>query len=824
MSVTLHSLGLPRIGKNRELKRALESYWKGRIDREELERQGRNIRMENWKLQASSGLSMVNVGDFSFYDHVLDTSFLLGHLPQRFEKADAASRLDRYFGVARGLTQQHIEPSAMTKWFDTNYHYIVPEIDAATVFTPRTDDLLSQIREAVEAGFTPKLELLGPVSYLHLSRSKLSTENEHGHEAAKLEKLDELIAAYRSILEQVSAEGVEWVQIDEPILVLDTLNDSWRNAFTRAYERLSEASPHTPAVGNPGNGNGAGRAPEVTSTGGSGDTGAAGSAPEANGTASRFPKLLLTTYFESIEEELDTVLKLPVDGIHLDYEKNRQLLPRLIDRLNPDQVLSLGVVNGRSPWREDPEVLAAELKAQLKKKLAPLRSRDRASEPDRLWLAPSCSLLHLPWSIEGETLPRELQGVLGFTVEKLADLGKLGAALEKLRAPDSVTDSTSFSGPSSGPFVGPGSTGIPWAETEGDNLEELLQSRRSSFRERQNIQQEALKLPALPTTTIGSFPQTSDIRKLRLSWKRGEIDNSAYENRIMEIIERNIRLQEEIGLDVLVHGEPERSDMVSFFADRLEGVWTSKSGWVQSYGSRCVKPPVIHSSVRRSPDLGWKWISYAQSLTDKPVKGMLTGPVTILKWSFVPPHTPPEKIAYNIALALREEVLELEANGISIIQIDEPAFREVLPLKQRMWPRALEWGAQAFRLSHAGVKDGTQIHSHMCYSDFNSIFEGIDAMDADVISIETSRSQGELFGELAKKGYAKGLGPGVYDIHSPLVPETREIRTRVDRALAHLDPRELWVNPDCGLKTRNWDEAKPALEAMVAAAKELRGA
>lgn len=820
MNIRLHSLGLPRIGKNRELKRALESYWKGNISEDELERQGRNIRMENWQLQKQNGLDMVNVGDFSFYDHVLDTSFLLGHLPRRFENATVSSELDRYFGVARGLTGQHIEPSAMTKWFDTNYHYIVPEIDTGTRFTPRTQVLISRIREAADAGFTPKLQLLGPLSYLYLSKSSNPGSSDSEAARSKLDALDAITEAYRSILQDAAAAGVEWVQIDEPILVLDSLDGGWREGFARAYERLSEAFPQDSGHVSRHGGESAvgGLSPnESTAGAGGGESTVGGLSPNSSSAgAGSGPKLLLTTYFESIEEELETVLNLPVAGIHLDYEKNRHLLPRLINGLQPNQILSLGVVNGRSPWREDLDARAKELKEEL----IPLLDGDGQSHASRLWLAPTCSLLHLPWSIQGEQLPPELEGVLGFTVEKLGDLSKLGSLLEGLRIdgreqnpgkPAPTEEAAALQNSGTGTILDP-------------KVEELLNTPRTSFARRKELQQETLKLPELPTTTIGSFPQTPDIRKLRLSWKRGEIDTAAYEERIKEIIEQNIRLQEEIGLDVLVHGEPERSDMVSFFADRLEGVWTSKAGWVQSYGSRCVKPPVIHASVKRSPDLGWKWISYAQSLTDKPVKGMLTGPVTILKWSFVPPHTPPEKIAYNIALSLREEVLELEANGISIIQIDEPAFREVLPLKQRMWPRALEWGAQAFRLSHAGVKDGTQIHSHMCYSDFNSIFEGIDAMDADVISIETSRSQGELFGELAKKGYTKGLGPGVYDIHSPLVPEAREIRTRVDRALAHLDPRELWVNPDCGLKTRSWNEAKPALKAMVAAAKELRGA
>ncbi|AHC16523.1 5-methyltetrahydropteroyltriglutamate--homocysteine S-methyltransferase [Salinispira pacifica] len=806
MNIRLHSLGLPRIGKNRELKRALESYWKGKISQARLEEQGRNIRMENWQLQKQNGLDMVNVGDFSFYDHVLDTSFLLGHLPRRFESAPVSSELDLYFGVARGLTQQHIEPSAMTKWFDTNYHYIVPEIDTGTRFTPRTQGLISRIREAADAGFTPKLQLLGPLSYLYLSKSSNPGSSDSEAARSKLDVLDALTEAYRRILQDAAAAGVEWVQIDEPILVLDSLDDAWRDGFARAYERLNEAFPRESGS----NSRDGGRDNEDNNDSG-------GLSPnDSTGGAGGGLKLLLTTYFESIEEELETVLNLPVAGIHLDYEKNRKLLPRILKGLDARQILSLGVVNGRSPWREDLDARATELKEEL----IPLLDGNRQSRTSRLWLAPTCSLLHLPWSIQGEQLPRELEGVLGFTVEKLADLNRLGSLL-KGRRPEKGEQKPVSQAPAAGGEPEPLRTSGT-DEILDPNVEELLKTPRTSFARRSELQQEALNLPSLPTTTIGSFPQTPDIRKLRLSWKRGEIDTDAYEKRIKEIIEQNIRLQEEIGLDVLVHGEPERSDMVSFFADRLEGVWSSKAGWVQSYGSRCVKPPVIHASVRRSPDLGWKWISYAQGLTDKPVKGMLTGPVTIMKWSFVPPHTPPEKIAYNIALALREEVLELESNGISIIQIDEPAFREVLPLKQLKWPRALEWGAEAFRLSHAGVKDGTQIHSHMCYSDFNSIFEGIDAMDADVISIETSRSQGELFGELAKKGYTKGLGPGVYDIHSPLVPEAREIRTRVDRALAHLDPRQLWVNPDCGLKTRSWDEAKPALKAMVDSARELR--
>lgn len=757
MSITLHTLGLPRIGKARELKTALEGYWKGGLSETDLAATAREVRGENWRLQNRQGMSMVNVGDFSLYDHVLDTSFLVGHIAPRFAAARVDRELDRYFGAARGLADQHIEPGAMTKWFDTNYHYIVPEIGPSTRFEARPAALVDQIREAREGGYTPKVQLLGPVTYLYLSRGI------DGFPV--LSVLEDLLSAFRGILTSLAEEGIRWVQIDEPILVLDTLNQDWRQALARSYAVL-------------------GRSRAIPGT------------DEAAGSDSQdTPKLLLTTYFEDVEEELETLLALPVDGIHLDYQRNKGLLDTVLEGLGPDRVLSLGVVDGRSPWRENIPALAKEL--------APLYQ----GLGERLWLAPSCNLLHLPWSIDGEDLPRELEGVLGFGVEKLQDLSALGAALEgHSNHLDTIQDRTA-----------------PWGSEElEDSADDLVE--RQDYSTREALQAEALELPSLPTTTIGSFPQTREIRSLRGAWSRGELGDQQYQEAIRDVIRENIRIQEEIGLDVLVHGEPERSDMVSFFADRLEGVWASRSGWVQSYGSRCVKPPVIYKPVSRKPDLGWEWVTFAQSLTKKPVKGMLTGPVTILKWSFAPPNVAPQVIANNIARALREEVLELETQGIAIIQIDEPAFREVLPLKRSRWSQALDWAARAFRLSHSGVKSETQIHSHMCYSDFNSIFQGIKAMDADVISIETSRSKGELFAELAEKGYTQGLGPGVYDIHSPLIPRTEEIRERLERALAHLDPARLWVNPDCGLKTRTWQEARPALEALVAAARQIREA
>ncbi|KYZ87080.1 5-methyltetrahydropteroyltriglutamate--homocysteine S-methyltransferase [Alloalcanivorax xenomutans] len=760
---TLHNLGFPRIGARRELKQAQEAYWAGTLQQSELEHVGRSLRERHWALQAQAGIDLLPVGDFAWYDQILEFSCLLGVVPARFgQDADANVDLDTLFRMARGRAPTGTPAAAceMTKWFDTNYHYIVPELAVDQSFRIARESLFEQVEEAKALGHDPKPVIPGPLTYLYLSKGE---DFDGADDSAKLALLETLIPVYRRILQRLADQGVQWVQIDEPILVLD-LPDAWQRAYLRVYDQLAAAST---------------------------------------------ARLLLATYFGALKNNLFTALELPVAGLHLDRVRGDDDLEQVISRLG-DKVLSLGYINGRNIWRTDLDAALATLKP-LKEALG-----------DRLWLAPSCSLLHSPVDLDQEDkLDTELKSWLSFAKQKLDELALLGGALdgdaaaeaglqaqrEALRA---RSESTRIHNPAVAERIG----------ASGD----LSRDRLSPFAERIAKQQDALKLPAFPTTTIGSFPQTREIREARRDWKAGKLDDAAYTEQMKQEIARCIRYQEEVELDVLVHGEAERNDMVEYFGELLEGFAFTRFGWVQSYGSRCVKPPIIFGDVRRPNPMTVEWARYAQSLTDKPVKGMLTGPVTILQWSFVRDDQPRSETCKQIALALRDEVRDLENAGIKVIQIDEPALREGLPLRQGEWQAYLDWAVDCFRLATVGVDDDTQIHTHMCYSEFNDIIEAIAALDADVITIETSRSNMELLDAFRDFQYPNDIGPGVYDIHSPNEPDVAWMVGLMEKAAERLPKERLWVNPDCGLKTRKWEETQGALANMVAAAKQLRTA
>ncbi|MBW4936459.1 5-methyltetrahydropteroyltriglutamate--homocysteine S-methyltransferase [Marinobacter sp. F4206] len=756
--VITHSLGFPRIGTRRELKHALETYWQGSIPEEQLEREGEALRRKNWGLQ--DGLDLAPVGDFSFYDHVLDMSVTLGHFPDRAGLAEG-SITDRYFRVARGRSGNddrgcEIHAGEMTKWFDTNYHYIVPEFHSETGFSLNPERLVAQIREARKQGVAPKPVIIGPVTYLWLGKSKDDTD--------KLSLLDRLLPVYAELLDRITAEGVEWVQIDEPALVTD-LDADWRHAFNVAYHSLKTSQA----------------------------------------------KLLVTTYFGDLRENLQLACELPVSGLHLDAISAPEEVARIVDWLTPLKVLSLGIVDGRNIWRTD---LGRTLDW-----LEPVHDR----LGDRLWLAPSCSLLHVPVDVDLEQkLDADIKGWLAFAVQKLDELSVLARALnsgrtavnDKLTENARVIQSRQVSSRVHNPAIA----------RAVDSLGSHAGHRRSPHSERVHAQRRHTVLPAFPTTTIGSFPQTTDIRLARQQFRKGELTDTAYVARIREEIAYCVDQQEELGLDVLVHGEAERNDMVEYFGEQLDGYAFSQFGWVQSYGSRCVKPPILYGDISRPKAMTVEWIRYAQSLTGKPLKGMLTGPVTMLNWSFVRDDQPRKDTAQQLALAIRGEVLDLEKAGVKIIQIDEAALREGLPLRRSDRADYLDWAVHAFRVAANGVRDETQIHTHMCYSEFNDIIDSIARMDADVITIETSRSHMELLDAFRGFEYPNDIGPGVYDIHSPNIPDKQDMVGLIRKAAERIPSGRLWVNPDCGLKTRKWEEVVPALRAMVQAAGELRQA
>ncbi|WP_345889316.1 5-methyltetrahydropteroyltriglutamate--homocysteine S-methyltransferase [Shewanella algae] len=750
----LNSLGFPRIGRRRELKFALEKYWRGESSVAELESVARELRRTHWQWQADAGVAQLPVGDFAYYDQVLTLSATLGVIPERHRDGGAVN-LDTLFRIARGRAPsgKHAPASEMTKYFNTNYHYLVPELSEDQRFDIAWEQLFEEVTEAQALGHTAKPVLLGPVTFLYLSKTV-------GSEFDRLTLLPALLECYQAILARFAAQGVEWVQLDEPALALE-LDDNWQQAFNQAYGVLKSAPL----------------------------------------------KLLLATYYGTVAHHQSLLSALPVAGIHLDLVTAPEQLQAFVGALAPEQVLSVGVINGRNVWAADLDLVAEQL--------APL-ARDLG---DRLWLATSCSLLHTPVDLEVETaLAPELKSLLAFARQKLTELQELKALLE---APETENAKA----------VVARCRSRRAARAQGRNqqlsaridaLSATDYNRNHEFEVRRQAQQARFKLPLLPTTTIGSFPQTAAIRNLRSRWRKGELDDAVYTEQLQQVTRDTIERQLKLGIDVLVHGEAERNDMVEYFGEQLDGVDFTKQGWVQSYGSRCVKPPLIYADVTRPKAMTVDWAEYAQSLTDRPVKGMLTGPVTILHWSFAREDISREQIATQLALAIRDEVVALERAGIGIIQIDEPAFREGLPLKCSDWANYLDWAVAAFKLSAAGVRDETQIHTHMCYSEFNDTIAAIAAMDADVITIETSRSRMELLNAFEDFDYPNEIGPGVYDIHSPNIPTVEAMVSLIEKAAQKIPVRQLWVNPDCGLKTRNWEEVEPALKNMVDATRELR--
>ncbi|MCA8252651.1 5-methyltetrahydropteroyltriglutamate--homocysteine S-methyltransferase [Burkholderia sp. AU31624] len=761
--VTTHNLGFPRIGAKRELKFGLERYWKGESSRDELKALGAELRQRHWNDQR--GLDLVSIGDFAFYDQVLDMSFTLGNLPKRVQGFHG-DVLDNYFRVARGRSAQSADAHAaccggvaageMTKWFDTNYHYIVPEFHADTNFSLDPSRLLQQLAEAQAQGVAAKPVILGPVTYLWLGKAKDDSD--------RLALLPKLLPVYGALLDTLTAQGVEWVQIDEPILVTE-LDDAWQQAFKTAYAALE----------------------------------------------TRRIKVLLATYFGQLQGNLALASSLSVDGLHVDAINARDEVDALVRDLPAARVLSVGAINGRNIWKTDLNATLDWLEP-LAKQLG-----------DRLWLAPSCSLLHVPVDLASEEkLDAEIRSWLAFALQKLDELKVLATALNEGR--DKVADALAANAAAIHSRRQSPRVNNPAVKAAIARIDAQLGNRASPYTQRAPKQSARLNLPAFPTTTIGSFPQTGEIRQARSRFKAGALDEAGYRAAMHAEIERSVREQESLELDVLVHGEAERNDMVEYFGEQLDGYAFSQFGWVQSYGSRCVKPPILFGDISRPKAMTVEWITYAQSLTNKPMKGMLTGPVTILNWSFVRDDQPRSVSCYQLALAIREEVLNLEKAGVRVIQIDEAALREGLPLRRAQWGEYLKWAVESFRITANGVQDDTQIHTHMCYSEFNDIIASIADMDADVITIETSRSDMELLDAFDTFKYPNEIGPGVYDIHSPNIPTQEHIVGLMKKAAERIPAERLWVNPDCGLKTRQWAEVIPALTNMVAAAKTLRNA
>ncbi len=755
-TITSHNLGFPRIGARRELKFAQEAYWRGDIDAEQLAQTGAELRARHWRQQADAGLGVVPVGDFSFYDQVLDMSCLLGAVPPRFQWSGEQVDLDTYFRMARGRAPggKAVAACEMTKWFNTNYHYLVPEFLPLQTFRLASNKLFDEVREAQALGHKVKPVILGPLSYLWLGKSKTDFD--------ALTLLDKLIPVYQQILQQLTELNVEWVQIDEPILALDLPAD-WKAAFESSYFQL-----HTRGL-----------------------------------------KRLLATYFGPLRDNLNLACTLPVEGLHIDAVRAADEVNKVVDWLPGHKLLSVGIIDGRNIWRTD---LDAALQT-----LDDLRQRFSGE----LWIAPSCSLLHVPVDLQQEPgLDTGLHSWLSFATQKVEELVTLQHTLND--GAETQIDTLQVSRDAVRSRRESTRIHQPAVQTRVATINADMAQRQSAYHERATQQREWLKLPLFPTTTIGSFPQTPEIRQTRRALKNGDIDTPTYQQKMRDEIARVVKKQEALGLDVLVHGEPERNDMVEYFGEQLDGFAFTAYGWVQSYGSRCVKPPVIFGDVSRPRAMTVEWAQYAQSLTDKPMKGMLTGPVTILNWSFVRDDQPRAATGKQIALALRDEVTDLESAGIGVIQIDEAALREGLPLRKADWQNYLDWSVNAFRLTASGVQDRTQIHTHMCYSEFNDIIASVAAMDADVITIETSRSDMELLEAFEDFVYPNEIGPGVYDIHSPNVPNTQQIIELMKKAAKHIPAERLWVNPDCGLKTRGWPEVEAALHNMVAAAQTLR--
>ncbi|MGN6493482.1 MAG: 5-methyltetrahydropteroyltriglutamate--homocysteine S-methyltransferase [Agriterribacter sp.] len=761
-----NNLGYPRMGAKRELKKACELYWAGNISKQELWLAAKKIQEQNWLLQADAGIDLIPCNDFSLYDHVLDMSLLLGAIPQRYAPVvtdvKENSEIDLYFAMARGYQKNGLDIPAMemTKWFDTNYHYIVPEFSEDQEFRIFSDKVFKEFGAAKYVlNKPPKVVLIGPVTYLLLGKEKLKEAS-----AGKFHRIDlikKLVPVYIQILKKLEEQGAAWVQLDEPFLAMD-LSEKEKKAFEYAYNTIRDRCPAL--------------------------------------------KLMLATYFDGLRDNAMLATSLPVCALHIDLVRSPQQLEEILPKLSAKTSLSLGVVDGRNIWKNDYQ----KSLQYIQKALATIGS-------DRVMISPSCSLLHTPFDLEPETgIDPEIKNWMAFAKQKLSEVEELykiasgdTSLLENNKlAIEGRKKSNRIHHSSVKQRVG--------ALTEKDDR------RQSIFSSRQQIQRAKFKLPVFPTTSIGSFPQTDDIRRLRTKLKKGELTRQQYDEAIEKATIDAIRWQEEIGLDVLVHGEFERNDMVEYFGEQLNGFLFTQNGWVQSYGSRCVKPPVIYGDVFRPHNMTVQWSAFAQANTKNIMKGMLTGPVTILQWSFVRDDQPRSETAYQIALAIRDEVVALEHAGIQIIQIDEPAIREGLPLRKADRKNYLEWAVKAFRISASGVKDETQIHTHMCYSEFNDIMPHIAAMDADVITIETSRSQMELLNAFVDFRYPNEIGPGVYDIHSPRIPSVEEMYALLEKAAVHIPVKNLWVNPDCGLKTRKWAETKAAMINMVQAAKLAR--
>lgn len=761
------NLGFPRIGAKRELKRLVENFWNGKLDEKALLAGAKNLRLENWQMQKSLGLDHIPSNDFSFYDHVLDTAFMLGVIPDAYKNVEKTPGLATYFAMGRGKQgtvegkQVDVPAMEMKKYFDTNYHYIVPRFDQDTTFSLNSNKAVEEFLEAKSNGIHTRPVIVGPVSFLLMGRP--SKKAAPGFSALSL--LPKLIPVYQQLLKKLAEAGADWIQMDEPFLVQE-LDQSAGNALKSAYPSLVQACP---AV-----------------------------------------KILIATYFDRLDSNIDYVLPLPVHGIQLDLVRAPGQLDVILPKVPSHMVVSLGLINGRNIWKTD---LAAAIQV-VEKVVDHLGS-------NRVFVAPSCSLLHSPVTLENEAkIDPEIMNWLAFAKEKIKEIVTIKSYINN--GPASVATELEKNAAAMASRKSSRRIHNPDVKKRMEGLKPEMFKRKSPFKARWSLQQNRLNLPLFPTTTIGSFPQTKDVRQVRAQLKKGEITDAQYWDFIKKETEACIRSQEEIGLDVLVHGEFERNDMVEYFGENMSGFVFSQNGWVQSYGSRCVKPPIIFGDVSRPKAMTVETSVYAQSLTSKPMKGMLTGPVTILQWSFVRDDQPRKDTAFQIALGIRDEVVDLEKAGIKVIQIDEAALREGLPLRRSDWNDYLQWSVDSFLLSSTGVKDDTQIHSHMCYSDFNDIFTAIQRMDCDALTIENSKSDLKLLSAFERHGYQNSIGPGVYDIHSPRVPSKEELNDRFHQLLKYLDKKLLWINPDCGLKTRGWEETRQSLKNMVEVAKTLR--
>jgi 5-methyltetrahydropteroyltriglutamate--homocysteine methyltransferase len=750
------------MGAHRELKKALEAHWAGRLDESGLLAVGKALKLNHWVLQHQLGIKHIPSNDFSFYDHVLDTAAMAGAVPDRYSWKGSQVDVATYFAMARGTARKsgHTDVPAMemTKWFDTTYHYIVPEFTAKQSFSVASLKPIGEFLEAKAVGIHTRPVLLGPASFLLLGKAK-----ETGFDPLSL--LDRILLIYESVLRQLVQEGADWIQLDEPMLALDAREEA-RQAFTSSYERLSRVSSEV--------------------------------------------RILVATYFEGLDANLSTALRLPVAALHLDLVRAPKQLDSVLKAIASDLQLSLGVIDGRNIWKTD-----------LGRALDLVERAVNVIGPNRVLVGPSCSLLHSPEDLEFEKhFDEELRDWLAFAKQKLEEVIVLERAV--LAGRDAVREVLERNRQVMEEKKRSRRIHDPAVKERTNNIGERMARRTSTYPQRRKVQKQSLKLPLFPTTTIGSFPQTKEVRAARAEYKAGKQDAASYESFLRAETRKAVQFQKEVGLDVLVHGEFERNDMVEYFGEQLAGFAVTENGWVQSYGSRCVKPPIIYGDVARKQPMTVEWSKFAQSLTAKPMKGMLTGPVTILQWSFVRDDQPRSKTCQQIALAIREEVTDLEAAGIRVIQIDEPALREGLPLRRSEWRNYLAWAVESFRLAASSVRDETQIHTHMCYAEFQDIIEAVADMDADVISIETSRSQMELLHTFAQYHYPNEIGPGVYDIHSPRIPTTEEMVDLLRKAAFVLSPDQIWVNPDCGLKTRRWEEVRPALAGMVEAARVVR--